>query len=172
VAATNRDLAEDVSAERFREDLFYRLNVIAIEIPPLRDRPEDIPELVAHFIDLRIPEGPAPSLTPGAQSVLLHHDWPGNVRELRNVIDRMLFMADGEVIPGAVARRAIRRRTGSPPGEDEELRSARKTWEKDYITRTLVAHEWNIQETADALGIHRSHLWKKMRALGIRPPAT
>lgn len=171
IAATNRELSEDVSAGRFRKDLFYRLNVIAIDIPPLRERPEDLPDLLEHFVALRMGDGRLPSVTPSALSVLLHHDWPGNVRELRNVVDRMLFLTEEEVISGAVARRAIRR--GAEDGSDgeEELRTARTSWEREYITRTLLARDWNIQETADALGIHRSHLWKKMRALGIRPPS-
>jgi DNA-binding NtrC family response regulator len=175
IAATNRDPAADVASGRFREDLYYRLNVLPIRIPPLRDRPDDVPVLAAYFLRARAEAGAraVPALTDAAVRVLTRHDWPGNARELRNVVDRLILFADTAPISGRDALRAVR---GGPVHHEEApaerpLREKRDDWERDEIRRTLIGHGWRIQETADSLGLSRSHLWRRMRDLGIRPDA-
>jgi DNA-binding NtrC family response regulator len=113
----------------------------------------------------------AKSLTRAALSVLVEHDWPGNVRELSNVVERMVVLADGEVLGAHDARAALAPDEPSPDVEVAEgLRPARDRFERDYILGKLVEHDWRIQETAETLGINRSHLWKKMKRLGIEMP--
>lgn len=170
IAATNRDLAREVEDGNFREDLYYRISVITIQIPPLRERREDIPELARHFCHVHGEEHgrASPTLTSAAMGLLIEWDWPGNVRELSNVVERVIVLGDGEMIDARDVREALRSRVV----KDEEnafasLRDARERFERDYITSSLLAHEWRIQETADALEINRSHLWKKMKQLGI-----
>ncbi len=108
IAGTGRDLTEEVAAGRFREDLYSRLNVISIPVPPLRTRPEDVPELLEHFLDLRATPGARRRVSSAALSMLLYHEWPGNARELRDAVDRMLLIAGGGEITGDVASRALR----------------------------------------------------------------
>ena len=176
LAATNKDLLAEIRAGRFREDLYFRLNVIPIFVPPLRDRREDVPRLAEHFMRsfarehgkrLKIFE-------PGALVRLQAHSWPGNVRELRNVIERLIIMVQGDLIgerdlafldaDGLDAR--------EPDAVDfavMSLHEARDQFERDYILRTLAAQHGNISRTADLLGVERSNLYRKMRAFGIAP---
>jgi DNA-binding NtrC family response regulator len=173
IAATNRDLPEDVKAGRFREDLYYRLNVVPIHVPPLRDRKEDAPSLAEAFLaEACERNGRRPMrFAREALAVLQAHDWPGNVRELRNLVERIAILSDGPelsaddvaaVLPGARRPRADRFREGA--GFHEQVEDA----EREIILGALAAHGDNISETARALGLERSHLYKKMRALGLR----
>jgi two-component system, NtrC family, nitrogen regulation response regulator NtrX len=174
LAATNKDLPAEIRAGRFREDLFFRLNVIPIFVPPLRDRDTDIRLLAEHFMaELAREYGRRPKrLDPGAAAGLRGYRWPGNVRELRNVIERLMIMVSGNIIapadlafldgtPVAVAEPA-----GAPV---LSLHDARERFERDYILRALTAQQGNISRTADALGVERSNLYRKMRAFGIVP---
>jgi len=174
IAATNKDLPSEIRAGRFREDLYFRLNVIPIFVPPLRDRESDIPLLAEHFMTEFAREyGRRPKrLDPGAAAGLRSYRWPGNVRELRNVIERLMIMVPGDTITladlafldtGAVA--------AVEPGEGPQrpLHEAREAFEREYILRALAAQHGNISRTAEVLGVERSNLYRKMRAFGIAP---
>jgi DNA-binding NtrC family response regulator len=173
VAATNKDLAAEVAAARFREDLYYRLNVVPVHVPPLRERKEDLPELVGRFLAEACAKNGRRPATVDREAVLAlsAHDWPGNVRELRNVVERLVILGDGPVIdaeavaaalPGARRPRADRFREGAGfHGLVEEA-------EREIILGALAAHHDNVSETARALGLERSHLYKKMRSLGLK----
>src|SRR3954463_11120987 len=174
LAATNKDLPGEIRGGRFREDLYFRLNVIPIFVPPLRERDADIPLLAAHFMDELAREyGRRPKrLDPGAAAGLRSYKWPGNVRELRNVIERLMIMVPGETIAlddlvflegGTVA---MAQPAGGPV---LSLHDARDRFERDYILRALAAQHGNISRTADALGVERSNLYRKMKAFGIAP---
>jgi len=173
VAATNKDLSAEVAAGRFREDLYYRLNVVPIHVPPLRERKEDLPELVGRFLaEACAKNGRRPATVDREGMLALSaHDWPGNVRELRNVVERLVILADGPgidaeavlaALPGARRPRADRFREGTGfHGLVEEA-------EREIILGALAAHHDNVSETARALGLERSHLYKKMRSLGLK----
>jgi two-component system nitrogen regulation response regulator NtrX len=174
IAATNKDLPTEIRAGRFREDLYFRLNVIPIFVPPLRDRDADIVLLAEHFMaELARESGRRPKrLDPGAATGLRSYRWPGNVRELRNVIERLMIMVPGEVISlGDLAFLE----GGTLAGADQPgapaltLHDAREKFEREYILRALAAHHGNISRTADALGVERSNLYRKMKAFGIAP---
>jgi DNA-binding NtrC family response regulator len=172
VAATNKDLATAVEQGDFREDLYYRLNIVRIDMPALRARRDDVPELAQFFLrSLAQAESlPERTLTPAAVAALMAYEWPGNVRELRNAMERLLVLGPaGPVQPGEV--RALLRVEGEANADRaSSLREARHEFERAFVQRALRAHEGRIQETADELGIDRSHLWKKMRRLGIDVP--
>lgn len=172
VAATNKDLGAEVREGNFREDLYYRLNVVTIELPPLRRRREDIPHLVDHFLGAHVREAGAgrKELTPAALAELAAYEWPGNVRQLANVVERLVVFSGGPSIGVGEVRRAIRERRKIGGSDALDLRAARKEFERAFITTSLRDHGWRIQETADALGISRSHLWKKMQKLRIEEP--
>jgi two-component system, NtrC family, nitrogen regulation response regulator NtrX len=174
IAATNKDLPTEIRAGRFREDLYFRLNVIPIFVPPLRDRDSDIPLLAEHFMaEFAREYGRRPKrLDPGAASGLRSYRWPGNVRELRNVIERLMIMVPGDTI--AIGDLAFLESGGvaaaDQPGTPAlPLHEARERFERDYILRALAAQNGNISRTADALGVERSNLYRKMRAFGIAP---
>ena len=174
LAATNKDLPAEIRAGRFREDLYFRLNVIPIFVPPLRDRAEDIPLLADHFMaELAREYGRRPKkLDAGAAAGLRSYRWPGNVRELRNIIERLMIMVPGDTITlsdvaflassGGVAAEA-------PAGPSLPLHEARDNFEREYILRVLALQQGNISRTAEALGVERSNLYRKMRAFGIAP---
>ncbi len=175
LAATNKELPAEIRAGRFREDLYFRLNVIPIFVPPLRDRERDIPLLADHFMaELSREYGRrAKRLDPAAVVRLQSYPWPGNVRELRNVIERLMIMVPGDVITlpdlafleGTAAARA-----SSPIDEPAgTLHDARERFEREYILRALAAQNGNISRTAEVLGVERSNLYRKMRAFGIAP---
>ncbi|MGE0359726.1 MAG: sigma-54-dependent transcriptional regulator [Vicinamibacterales bacterium] len=183
VAATNKDLQDEIRAGRFREDLYFRLNVVPIFVPPLRDRVDDVPRLAEHFMATLAGEygRRVKRFAPEAMLHLQQHAWPGNVRELHNVVERLLIMVAGDVItlpdvafigdgPGG-ASPAVGAGPGAPGtgGTVLPLADARDRFERDYILRVLAAHQGNISRTADALGVERSNLYKKMRAFGIAP---
>lgn len=180
VAATNRDLRAEAEGGRFREDLYWRLNVVAIHLPALRERKEDVPALVAHFLDQLADEhGTLPKrVERAALALLAGHGWPGNVRELRNAVERLAVMADGETIGAADVRAALRPGHDSGQGAGgeaeppvEELRAAREAFEREHIRAVLAAHDGRMTAAADALGIDRTSLWRKMQALGLDAPA-
>jgi two-component system nitrogen regulation response regulator NtrX len=176
LAATNKDLQAEIRGGRFREDLYFRLNVIPIFVPPLRDRQEDIPLLADHFMaDLAREYGRRPKMfESGARGVLQHYPWPGNVRELRNVIERLMIMVPGDVIASAdtsfldpsTLTRTVAAEGG---GERQTLHEARDQFERDLILRTLAEQQGNMSRTAEVLGVERSNLYRKMKAFGIAP---
>jgi two-component system nitrogen regulation response regulator NtrX len=176
LAATNKDLQAEIRGGRFREDLYFRLNVIPIFVPPLRDRQEDIPLLADHFMaDFAREYGRRlKSFESAARSVLQLYPWPGNVRELRNVIERLMIMVPGEIIspadlsfldPTALTRAAA----PDGGGQRQSLHEARDQFERDLILRTLAEQLGNMSRTADVLGVERSNLYRKMKAFGIAP---
>src|SRR5918993_991826 len=176
LAATNKDLTAEIRAGRFREDLFFRLNVIPIFVPPLREREEDIPRLIAHFMQETSREhGRRPrQIDPDAMDVLRRYPWPGNVRELRNVVERLLIMVPGEVVepPHLTFLQGGHVADGFPEpssGPSLPLHEARERFERDYIVRTLATQQGNISRTAEVLGVERSNLYRKMKAFGIVP---
>jgi DNA-binding NtrC family response regulator len=173
IGATNRDLRAAVDEKRFREDLFYRLNVFTIQVPPLRERPEDVPGLALHFLERIGAElgRPFTGINEAALGELVRHPWPGNVRELRNAIERAAIVAhDGELRPEHISLAPSRTN-----GLDAVSSLARATpddlrldhMEATLIRRALEIHDGNKQRAADALGIHRSTLYKKLEAYGI-----
>ncbi len=177
VAATNKDLQAEVQAGRFREDLYYRLAVVPIHAPPLRERREDLPELCARFLAEACERNGKRALRLGRDAIaaLQAHDWPGNVRELRNLVERLVILCDGPdvgaddvaaVLPGARRPRADRYRAGAT------FHDLVEEAEREVILGALTAHADNVTETARALGLERSHLYKKMRALGIQRGGT
>jgi two-component system nitrogen regulation response regulator NtrX len=171
IASTNKDLEEEISRGNFREDLFYRLNVIPFSVPPLRERKEDIPLLARHFLrELSAHYGRGPrEITDDAIDTLTRYSWPGNVRELRNVIERIVIMNptatrfDRKHLPPLVYRDGSRR----AGGEFMTLHQARAAYERDYILKKLDDNHGNISRTAEVLGLERSHLYRKMKTLGI-----
>jgi two-component system nitrogen regulation response regulator NtrX len=172
IAATNRDLQARVREDRFREDLYFRLAVIPIVVPPLRDRPEDIPLLVEHFAARLARESPGEPgghprrFTAGALEQLRRHPFPGNVRELRNLIERLLIMSPRGAIGSDEVRAVL------PPVEPPvpaRLGEAVQDFERRQIEAALRAAGGRMSEAATRLGLERSHLYKKMRKLGVRP---
>jgi len=174
LAATNKDLPAEIRAGRFRDDLYFRLNVIPIFVPPLRERQQDVPLLAEHFMALLSAEyGKRPKrFAPEAAARLQQYSWPGNVRELRNVIERLLIFAGGDTITaqdlGFLGRDGVPE-APAPPGPVVPLSDARDQFEKDYILQTLAANQGNMSRTAEVLGVERSNLYKKLRAFGITP---
>jgi two-component system nitrogen regulation response regulator NtrX len=174
LAATNKELTSEIRAGRFREDLYFRLNVIPIFVPPLRDREPDIPLLADHFMgELAREYGRRPKrIDAGAMARLRACRWPGNVRELRNVIERLIIMVPGDVItlPDlAFLEPPAEEAASTEPVGALTLHDARERFERDYILRALAAQNGNISRTAEILGVERSNLYRKMRAFGIAP---
>ena len=195
LAATNRDLETEVRAGRFRQDLYYRLLVVPIRVPPLRDRLEDVPALAVHFIETACRRNHVRPRRLSAEAIdrLQRHTWPGNVRELRNAMERVAILAPGEVIGsealeflvpvaegegtgprGAAAADTGGRRSGpkgSPAGADApDLAAAMQSHEREIIVKTLERHHWRMTKAAKELGLERSHLYKKLKALRIEKP--
>jgi two-component system nitrogen regulation response regulator NtrX len=176
VAATNKDLTAEIRTGRFREDLYFRLNVVPIFVPPLRDRQEDIPLLADHFMAMLAREyGRRPkTFDPDALIRLRQYVWPGNVRELRNIVERLMIMVPGERISSrdlAFLEQSAVLNHQSPwePASAMSLHEARDRFERDYILRALSAQQGNISRTAEVLGVERSNLYRKMRGFGIVP---
>ncbi len=172
IAATNKDLEEEIARGNFREDLFYRLNVIPFFVPPLRERKEDIPLLARHFLkEVSAAYSRRPrEITDAAIDTLMRYSWPGNVRELRNVIERIVIMNptatryDTKHLPPLVYRDGSRRSAGP---EFSSLHQARAAYERDYILKKLDESHGNVSRAAEILGLERSHLYRKMKTLGI-----
>ena len=176
VAATNKDLPGAIQGGQFREDLYFRLNVIPIFVPPLRARQDDIPLLADHFMSGFAREyGRRPkTLSPEAVMELQRYPWPGNVRELRNVIERLMIMVPGDTIGDAdlafLNRDVVTPHVPAATGGDVlPLHDARERFEQQYILRVLAAQQGNMSRTAEVLGVERSNLYRKMRAFGIAP---
>ena len=174
IAASNQPLPERIAQGRFRADLFHRLNVIPIEVPPLRRRRDDVPLLVEHFAKTFSAEyGKRPkALTGEAMGYFMAYDWPGNVRELRNMVERLVIMTSDDLITPEHLPAPLR--TGEvvalADGGQQSLREARDAFERAYILGELRAHGWNITQTAKTLGIGRVNLWRKLKAYGIAAP--
>ena len=173
IAATNKILEEEIRAGNFREDLFFRLNVIPFHMPPLRERREDIPTLVTHFIAGFCAEYGKQTKEPTAQALkrLVAYQWPGNVRELKNVIERLVIMVIRDVIEVSDLPLALTRGGDEPfeaLGDFPSLASAREAFERQFIVRKLRENNDNVTRTAEALGIERSHLYRKMKAYSIK----
>ncbi len=168
IAATNKDLREEVSKGSFREDLLYRLNVIPIVIPPLRERKEDIPALVEYFLEYFASEyGQKPKkITPDALKMLEAYDWPGNIRELRNIIERLVIMTPSDTITSK--NLIITEPTQSDYSAFKTLKEARDAFEKTFIIKKLEENNWNISKTAEILEIERSNLHRKIKAYNIK----
>ena len=181
IAATNKDLEEEIARGNFREDLFYRLNVIPFFVPPLRDRKQDIPLLAREFLsELGAQYGrPRVEIADSALAALQAYHWPGNVRELRNVIERVLILnpkaqrLEAKHLPMLVQRTdgrspATNREAGTSGGSEfTTLQQAREAYERDYILKELDRSNGNVSRAAESLGLERSHLYRKMKALGI-----
>jgi len=173
IAATNRDLPAEVAAGRFREDLYYRLAVVMVQAPPLRERREDVPELAARFLAEACERNGKRSMTLSRDGALAlqAHAWPGNVRELRNVVERMAILCDGPVLGGeevATALPGLRRPRADRGREGGGFHELVEEAEREIILAALERHGENVSEAARALGLERSHLYKKMRGLGIK----
>lgn len=170
IAATNQNLQDLITQGRFRKDLYYRLNIISIEIPPLRDRKEDIPLLIDNFIKKhsKHTSKKIDCLSEDALSVLLNYNWPGNVRELENVIERAIILSKGPVISPQDFPESLDSRYGDDKIANElKLKEALKSPEKDLIVKALDSVSWNRNDAAAALGINRTTLYKKMQKYGL-----
>lgn len=176
LSATSRTLADEIAAGRFREDLYYRLNVVPVHIPPLQDRREDIPEIVRHFLArFAADRGTAsPEVSPDAMAVLQAFDWPGNVRQLRNVVERTVILAPGERLARIDVDMLPPELVGTTAGEGAglqimgtPLREARESFEREYLRVQIRRFSGNISRTASFIGMERSALHRKLKALGL-----
>jgi two-component system nitrogen regulation response regulator NtrX len=173
VAATNKNLEEEVAAGRFREDLFYRLNVATIELPSLAERKSDIPYLVEHFLGFFCEEynKRRKHLTSRALEALVSQNWTGNVRELRNVVEKLVVFVEDDAIDLVHVRELLGRQMMQESLEfDLPLKDARNRFEREYIVSKLIANDWNMGETAAALSMERTNLYRKIKQLNIKQP--
>jgi len=169
VAASNRDLPELVEEGTFRRDLYYRINVVRIKLPPLRERREDIPLLVDHFITRfnRLQGREIAGVSPDTTAILMSHPFPGNIRELENVIERAFILCRG----GLIQPKDLPEELRPAPGADAATApQSLRDMEARFIAEALARHDWNRQATARELGIHKTTLWRKIKALGIQLP--
>ncbi len=169
VAATNKNLEDEIGAGRFRQDLLFRLNVIPIRVPPLRERPEDVPFLVHEF--MRRFAGrigvPPKRVSPEAMAALQAHEWPGNVREVRNLVERLMIMVAGdEITPAALD---LPGGTAAVGDGVTTLKQARERFERAYVEKVVASCGGNMSQAARVLGLERSHLYRKLRSLGLKP---
>jgi len=191
ISATHRDLPAHIAAGKFREDLYYRLHVVTLEVQPLRARKEDIPLLASAFVKLHSAnmargahEGRTRNIarvSHDAMDALMHYDWPGNVRELKNALERSIVFAKGQEIKredlpaeittgdGGISR-AKRAGAEDDSISEPDYRDAKRKFEVAYITRQLERHKWNVSRTAATIGLHRQSLQEKLRELGILRP--
>jgi len=181
ISATHRDLATEISAGRFREDLYYRLRVVTLEIPALRAHKEDLPLLTDAFLaQLGTRHGRRARLGHDALDSLRRYDWPGNVRELRNALESAVVLCRGdeiavadlpeEVRENALPAGAPQKRAGDSLLSEADFRDAKKKFEIAYLKRKLEEHRWNVSATAAEIGLHRQSLQEKLRELGIQRP--
>jgi two-component system nitrogen regulation response regulator NtrX len=175
IAATNKDLEDEISKGNFREDLYFRLSVIPVAVPPLRERPEDIQLLVRHFVDAFARENNrrTPKFSPQAQEMLKSQRWKGNVRELRNTVERLIIMAPGETIDADAVRQVLRveARPQTPDNKEDSpgtLHAAKESFERRFIVQKLRENAWNISKTAEVIDTPRSNLYKKLEQYGIK----
>ncbi len=174
IAATNKEVEKEIAAGHFREDLYFRLNVVPVHVPPLRERREDIPMLVRHFTDKAIAEQRLPPrrFAPQALERLAHMDWPGNVRELRNTVERLLILARGAEVSLADAERLVTGAQASASAPGDILSAPTFAEFKDRAERAVILaklreHDWNVSETARAVEMPRSNLYKKIERYGL-----
>ena len=177
LAATNKDLEQEIEKGAFRADLYYRLNVVPIQVPPLRERREDIPLLVADFVANNARKGMGEKeFSPGALQVMMQHGWPGNVRELRNFVERVMIMCPAETVDDVVVGQLL----GIAPVEGGpsvvglgalyrslNYKEAKKIFERDFLKARLAGNDGNISQTAEQIGLERSHLHRKMKSLSL-----
>jgi two-component system, NtrC family, nitrogen regulation response regulator NtrX len=177
VAATNKDLEAEIERGAFREDLYFRLNVIPIRVPPLRERTEDIPELIREFTGefSFATNQPSKTFSDEAVEILMRYHWPGNVRELKNLVERLVIMTASDRIGPADIPAPFNKSAGAPAETEvstsdfHTYREARAQFEKAFIARKLKEHNGNISHTAEAIGLERSNLHKKIKAYGLEP---
>jgi len=178
IAATSEDLATLVTEGRFREDLYYRLNVVPLAVPPLREHREDVPELVRFYVDWMVEHENLPyrRFSSAALNLLRNHRWPGNIRELRNLVQRLLILAATEEITEAEVSTALGSMPAPPAREAAAsgnplyhlpLREARDLFEKSYLEHHLQLAAGNVSSVADTAGVERTHLYRKLKSLGI-----
>ncbi|MEJ5226559.1 sigma-54 dependent transcriptional regulator [Thermodesulfovibrio sp.] len=175
ISATNKDLSEEIKKGSFREDLYYRLNVVPIYLPPLRERKEDIPELIHYFMTEFVREKgwKYKALTERAFKILQSYDWPGNVRELKNAVERLMIMIPSDRVDAEdIERLGLISKKVSEESyfKYSSLKEARDAFEKDFIIKRLKENNWNMTKTAELIGIERSNLYKKIKSLGIPLP--
>src|SRR5579864_936325 len=171
IAATNKTLEDEIARGRFREDLFYRLNVIPFTLPPLRERIEDVPVLARNFVlEFAAAYGRKPKeLSEAALGVMARYHWPGNVRELRNLIERLMIVVPHDKIePLHLPPELFRASSRMAQQPNATLHEARSAYEREFILRKLEENQWHMTRTAEALGLERSHLYRRMRSLGIK----
>jgi DNA-binding NtrC family response regulator len=181
ISATHRNLPAEIRAGKFREDLFYRLRVVTVELPALREHRKDIPILAEAFLQMHASRlGRTALLAPEALAALEKYEWPGNVRELKNVLERSVVLLRGEEIgladlPEEVARgeaisgKVVNGNESSVLSE-KDFREAKRKFEVAYLTKQLAEHRWNVSRTAATIGLHRQSLQEKLRELQIRRP--
>jgi len=175
IAATQRNLEDEVAEGNFREDLFYHLNVVPLHIPPLRDHKEDVPELLNHYVESFVAQEKLPyrHFDMGSQNFLRNHDWRGNIRELKNLVQRLLILGAGEEITQEEVESALgggavlANMAQFPMALDQPLRQAREEFERVYFEYQLDKHSGNVSRMAEEVGMERTHLYRKLRALGI-----
>jgi DNA-binding NtrC family response regulator len=177
IAVTQRDLQAEVNAKRFREDLFYQLNVVPLEVPPLREHREDVPELLSFYVDYFVEHEKLSyrHFSLGAQNFLRNHGWPGNVLELRNLVQRLLILGAGDEISQEEAQTAVGALQLSVTQDgglsrlslDQPLREAREAFERSYLEYQLEKHGGNVSKMAQEAGMERTHLYRKLRSVGI-----
>jgi len=175
IAATNKDLEKEIQEGRFREDLYYRLNVLPLQVPPLRERRDDIPLLVEHFLDFycRQEGRERKQLSEKALHIFQGYGWPGNVRELKNIIERLVIMTPGDVIEAERLPPVMGQRDSQVAGLEQQaifqapFRQARELFEKEYLVTRLEENDWNVSRTAELIELERSNLHRKIKTLGI-----
>jgi two-component system, NtrC family, nitrogen regulation response regulator NtrX len=171
IAATNKNLEEEIEKGEFREDLYFRLSVIPVRVPPLRERTEDIAVLVQHFVqEFSLANNFRPkTISPAAMEALKRHPWRGNVRELRNTVERLMIMVEGETIEPDDLSEVLRKPGGaaSAPDAAGSLRDFKESAERTFLVQKLRENDWNISATANAIGTPRSNLYKKLEQYGI-----
>ena len=173
IAATNKNLEQEIARGAFRQDLFYRLNVIPFFVPPLRDRQQDTPTLARYFLaEFSAEYGKKTrELSDTAMEILIRYPWPGNVRELRNLVERLVIVCpQARIEPHHLPPELFRGVAESPQQPYSTLHEARSAYEREFILRKLQENRWNMTQTASALGLERSHLYRKMKSLGIAAP--
>ena len=174
IAATNKNLEKAIQAGSFREDLFYRLNVIPFHVPPLRERREDIPVLAQAFVEEFCAESgvrPKDDRAARAGGARRRTHWPGNVRELRNLMERLVLLTPGPRIrPEDLPGRGAQRRAQPRRVDGASLEEARRAFEREFLPEKLREHGWNVSRTAEAIGIARESLSRKMRQFGLKMP--
>ena len=174
LAATNKDIESEIVEGRFREDLLYRLNVVPIEVPPLRERLEDVPALVEHFAEQLAASAGVPGKKFAADAVARFQarSWPGNIRELRNAVERALILAPGRTVTAVDVDRLLPAGEApaagaADPGRPHTFETFKQEAERSFLARQLKEHDWNVSETARALKMPRSNLYKKIERYGL-----